>query len=273
MVALLKEAEEVEEFKMKIKKLNEDKKTGKLSLLIEGTDEVFANTIRRMIIEEVPVLAVEDVEIRENNSALYDEMLALRLGLTPIKTDYSSYNLPEECKCGGAGCAQCQLKIELKSDKPGVVYAKDAKSTDPKCTFVYPKMPFVKLIKDQKIDLTMTAVMGKGKVHTKWTPALVYYKNEPKLTIGNVKDPQAIMEKCTDGVLVLKGNKITVDESKIYTTQLAEFYAELDENIKLEYTGNIIFFMESWGQLGCKEILNKSVDLFLDKIKEMEGLI
>ena len=264
---------EVEEFKMKFTKLNEDKKIGKLALLIEGTDETFANTIRRMIIEEVPVLAVEDLEIRDNNSALYDEMLALRLGLTPIKTDLSSYNLPEECKCAGAGCAQCQLKIELKSNKPGLVYAKDAKSSDPKCTFVYPKMPFVKLIKEQKIDMTMTAIMGKGKEHTKWTPALVYYKNEPKLTIGNVKNPEEIVKKSTDGVLVMKGNKLAVNEDNLYTSNLVEFYSELDNNIKLEYTGNIIFFIESWGQLTCKEILNKSVDLLLEKVNIMEGLI
>ena len=67
----------------------------------KNTEEFFANTIRRLIIGEVPTLAVEDVEIKENSSQLYDEMIALRLGLSPIKTDLNSYNFKNECKCEG----------------------------------------------------------------------------------------------------------------------------------------------------------------------------
>src|SRR3989344_6668615 len=121
---------------MKIEKLNEDKKNGKLTFLLKDSDEVFANTIRRLIIEEVPTLAVEDLELKDNSSALYDEMLGLRLGLLPLKTDLKSYELKEKCKCNGEGCARCELKIALKVGRKGYVYAEDAQSTDPKCTFV-----------------------------------------------------------------------------------------------------------------------------------------
>src|SRR3989338_1520712 len=131
---------------IKLEKIKNEKKINKLTFMIKGSDEVFANTIRRLILEEVPVLAVEDLEIKSNGSALYDEMLALRLGLTPIKTDLKSYNLKEKCKCNGEGCAQCELKITLKGSKKGYVYAEEAQSTDPKCTFVFPKMPVIKLL-------------------------------------------------------------------------------------------------------------------------------
>src|SRR3989338_11109727 len=161
---------------MKIEKLTEERKKNSLSFQIKDSDEAFANTIRRLILEEVPTLAVEDVEIKENSSALYDEMLALRLALIPIKTDLKSYTLKENCKCEGAGCSQCELKITLKAGKKGTVYAEEAQSADPKCVFVYPKMPIVKLLAKQKVDLTMTAVLGKGKDHAKWAAGWAFYK-------------------------------------------------------------------------------------------------
>ena len=86
---------------MKITLLN--KKGNNLSFLLEGANPAYANALRRMAIEEVPTMAIEIVEFRKNSSALFDEVVALRLGLLPLKTDLKSYNLPNECTCGGGG--------------------------------------------------------------------------------------------------------------------------------------------------------------------------
>ncbi|MFH1275932.1 MAG: DNA-directed RNA polymerase subunit D [Candidatus Woesearchaeota archaeon] len=258
---------------IKLEKLKEERKKNKISILIKGSDEVFANAIRRLIIEEVPTLAIEDIEIKENNSALYDEMLGLRLGLTPIKTDLKTYELKENCKCTGEGCARCELKISLKASKKGYVYAEEAKSTDPKCTFAIPNMPLVKLIGKQKIDLQMTAILGKGKEHTKWAPGLAIYKREAVLKLGNIKDTKLIMDNCPDGVFELKGTKLTINTEKAAESHLLEFYADLDKEITLEYSDNIIFSLENWGQLSNKEILSTASDIFVEKITEMEKLI
>jgi DNA-directed RNA polymerase subunit D len=172
---------------MKCTKIKEEKKNGKLSFKLSGSNEVFANTIRRLVIEEVPTLAVEDVEIKDNSSALYDEMLALRLGLIPIKTDLSSYRLPENEDEVTEKSATCTLQIKLKSSKKGFVYAKEAESSDPKCTFVQEDMPVTKLISKQKIDVVMTAVMGQGKVHTKWSPGLVFFTEDSSNYTFNVE--------------------------------------------------------------------------------------
>ncbi|MBI2661846.1 DNA-directed RNA polymerase subunit D [Candidatus Woesearchaeota archaeon] len=258
---------------IKIEKLKEEKKRGILKFMLKGSNEVFANSIRRLIIEEVPTLAIEDIEIKENSSALFDEMLALRIGLIPIKTDLKSYTSKEKCKCEGVGCAQCELKITLKTNKKGYVYASEAESADPKCTFVYEKMPIVKLLPKQKLDLTMTAVLNNGREHTKWTPGWAFYKKEPVITINKVKNPELIAQKSTDNVFTLKNKKLELNEDRIYDSNLLEYYAELDGGISLEYTDNILFTLESWGQLSCKEILHKSSEIFLEKIEEMEKLI
>lgn len=259
---------------MKLEKIKEEKKKNKLSFLLKDSDEVFANTIRRLIIEEVPTLAVEDLEIKENSSALYDEMLALRIGLTPIKTDLKSYELKDRCKCKGEGCARCELKMSLKVGKKGYVYAEEAESTDPKCTFVYPKMPITKLLAKQKIDLNMTARLGQGKEHTKWTPGLVYYKKEPVIKIkGKVANAEELAKACPKGIFTAKGEKLELNDEKVYDCHLCQQCVELDKNIVLEDSNNFVFNVESWGQLSCKEMLEKSAEILIEKIEEMEKLI
>ena len=144
-----KEEKEVGEYKMNIELISKDDKQGIAVVLVKDSSDFFVNTYRRTIIEEVPTLAIEEVEFKDNSSAIYDEVIALRLGLLPIKTDLKSYNLPKECKCKGEGCSQCQLKLTLQASTIGNVESESIKSKDPKCKPLYPKMPIAKLLKGQ----------------------------------------------------------------------------------------------------------------------------
>ena len=64
---------------------------------ISGATPAFANALRRSMIGEVPTLAIEDVRIYDNTSVLFDEILAHRLGLVPIKTDLSQFVPRSKC--------------------------------------------------------------------------------------------------------------------------------------------------------------------------------
>ena len=66
-------------------------------LIIEGADTPFMNALRRIMLTEVPSMAIDEVVFIENSSMLHDEILAHRLGLIPLKTDLDTYNLPDEC--------------------------------------------------------------------------------------------------------------------------------------------------------------------------------
>src|SRR5438034_2813441 len=81
---------------MDLKLLTKEQDT--IRFVLSDVSPAFANALRRIILAEVPVMAIEDVMILENSSVMYDEILAHRLGLIPITTD-QSYNLPEECTC------------------------------------------------------------------------------------------------------------------------------------------------------------------------------
>lgn len=244
-----------------------DKQEEKITFLITETEAYVVNALRRMIIEEVPSMAIEEVTFTKNQSALYDEIVAHRLGLIPLTTDLKSYNLPSECKCGGKGCAQCQLKLVLEAKGPCTVYAENIKSKDPKVKPAQPQMPITKLLKGQTLEFEATAVLGQGKDHTKFSPGLPYYKSVPVLTASSGANIKKITEASDN--LVAKGKGIEIkDLSKWNEAQ--EQICE-DNGITVEYSDtDYIFTIEPWGQLDADKIIATATDMFNKKLKEFE---
>lgn len=256
---------------MEIRVLENNKEHGKLSFILKDSNPAFANTLRRLIIDEVPTMAIEDVEFQKNNSILYDEMVAHRLGLIPLKTDLKSYNLPDKCKCEGKGCNRCQLKLILRATKgSGVVYASELKSKDPAVKPVYPEMPIVKLLKGQTMELEATAVLGRGKQHSKWSPGHVWYKYKPIVEItGDVKNPEAIIEVDHNNIFEIKDRKLTVNKDRMLESDLSLDFSEIDRNVKVTASDtDFVFYIDSFGQLGCREIVNKAMDIFDEQLDE-----
>ncbi|MEK6892091.1 MAG: DNA-directed RNA polymerase subunit D [Nanoarchaeota archaeon] len=256
---------------MEIRVLENNKDNGTLSFILKDSDHVFANTLRRLMIDEVPTMAIEEVEFQKNNSILYDEMIAHRLGLVPLKTDLKSYNLPDKCKCEGKGCNRCQLKLVLRATKgSGVVYASELKSKDPAVKPVFGEMPIVKLLKGQTLELEATAVLGTGKQHMKWSPCHVWYKYKPIVEItGDVKNPEAIIEVDHNNIFEIKDRKLTVNKDRVLECDLSLDFSEIDKNVKVTASEtDFVFYIESFGQLSCKEIVNKAIDILDEQLDE-----
>src|SRR5947208_15399962 len=123
------------------------------------------------MISAIPVMAIDDVMTLENNSVMYDEILAHRLGLVPVTTD-GSYNLSEECTCKSElGCEKCRASFSLEveaSDPVEVVYTSNLKPENPEVKPVSDKVPIVKLAQGQRIKLEAYARLGRGRDHAKW---------------------------------------------------------------------------------------------------------
>lgn len=256
---------------MEVRVLDYNKDQGRLSFIMKDSDAIFANTLRRIMIDEVPTMAIEDIEFSKNNSILYDEMISHRLGLVPLKTDLKSYNLPSKCKCEGKGCNRCQLKLVLRATKgSGTVYASELKSKDPAVKPMYPDMPIVKLLKGQTLELEATAVLGRGKDHIKWSPCHVWYKYKPIIEItGDVKNPEAIVEIDHNNIFEIKDRKLVVNKDRVLECDLSLDYSEIDKNVKITASEtDFVFYVESFGQLSCKEIINKSLDIFDELLDE-----
>lgn len=156
-----------------------EKKENVLSFVIKGINPVIANTIRRSILTNVPTMAIDEVNFLKNDSALYDEIIAHRLGLVPLKTDLKSYNLTQECTCKGQGCPKCMLNFTLKAKGSCSVYSGDLVSADPEVKPAFDKIPITILTDGQKLEIEAVARLGLGKTHAKHIPGVVYYKAYP----------------------------------------------------------------------------------------------
>ena len=259
---------------MQIKQLEVNKKGKAMTFLIKDVNAVFVNTLRRLIVEEVPVMAIDTVEFRKNTSALYDEFVAHRLGLIPLKTDLKSYELPSKCSCGGVGCAKCQVKLSLNTKKEGLVLTDKLKSQDPKVVPVFDEFPIVKLIPGQQLQLDATATLGVGRTHAKYVPGVVFYRQQPTLSVvKKVSDPEAVTKSCPKGIFEVKGGELKVIKDSVDSCILCESCVKVSGGaVKLEYSNaDFIVTVESFGQLSPKEMISQATVVFEEKLEDFSS--
>jgi len=254
---------------MDISTLDKSKDGMKVSFLVRGVTAAYANALRRAILEEVPTMAIEEVEFRKNSSILYDEMIAHRMGMIPLKTDLKSYRMIEPGKEPGKAN---QVHFTLKTTRQGMIYAEDLKSDDDAITPVYPKLPITKLMKGQTLELEATAILGKGKMHSKWCPGHVYYYNEAKITVNNDDKLLAEMKDRYPKQIFDKSGKI--DRNLINSPELIDACDGVSKLVDVERKDDsYVFVLESWGQLPPKTILQEAIKQITDQLEEIAKLM
>ncbi|MFH1456198.1 MAG: DNA-directed RNA polymerase subunit D [archaeon] len=253
---------------MQIKLLDQNEE--KARLMITGSNPAYMNLIRREIVNKVPTMAIQTITFTDNSSAMYDEMLAHRLGLVVLTTDLKSYNLPSECKCKDAGCAMCELKITMDVEGPKNVYAEDLKSTDPNIKPFHPKTLLVKLLKGQNLKFEATARLGYGKDHVRHSAGLVFYQGYPNFKIGQLASPKKVVAVCPQKILIESAGKVKVtDETKC---NLCMACHDEDHNIVVESDNSkFIMTVEPWGQFSKKDMLIAAIDVFDQQLKELSN--
>ncbi len=210
-------------------------------------NESLLNSIRRSV-TEILILAIDEVEIFKNDSAIYDEMLAHRLGLIPLKTE--------------KGMSE-KTKIELKLSKMGpcTVYASDLSGN---ADIVEGKIPITLLGNGHKLELVATAVLGRGVEHAKYIAGLCYYRHLQDVTANPEIDMIIQRSKCFIKP-EKKGNKWRCDLTD----------AEIDAILKINREAakdadEIMFVIESFGQIDAKDIFFKALDVLESNLNEIE---
>ncbi|MFQ6068566.1 MAG: DNA-directed RNA polymerase subunit D [Candidatus Bathyarchaeia archaeon] len=252
-----------------------------LRLLIKGTNAAFMNTLRRIIISEVPTMAIDDVVIIENSSTLQDESLAHRIGLIPLKTDLDTYNLPENCTCKSEfGCNLCRVALALEveaEDHTITVYSGDFKSENPSVVPVSDKIPIVKLALEQKIRLEAYARLGKGKDHARWQPvSMCAYKYVPIITVDTKLCDLCgdCIKVCPKNILVKAGNEIEIRNIADCTLcqDCVDACQKSPKAIEVAWDENsFIFGVESTGALSPERILQEALNILDGKLEDFLG--
>jgi DNA-directed RNA polymerase subunit D len=252
-------------------------KPKKAVLRIEDTSPYFVNALRRVMLSELPKLAVNDVVIYDNTSALFDEIISHRLGLIPIPTDLSLLTFRDECVCKGKGCPNCTVRYTLSKEGEGTVYSGDLQPQEKSWAIKEDKIPIVKLYGDQRLILEVEAVLGRGKEHAKWQPVQApAYRMDPIIEFDKkqVKEVKEFVEKLPKDLAEVKNDKIVLkDNSKI---SLFESY--IDEN-KTDFISvkrdprKVTFTFETDGSLTAKDAIINSAKILEDKYSEFGKLL
>ena len=165
----------------------------KIQVLLSKTDRSFANALRRSLISDTPKMAIDSVrfqlgtkeqdeEIWETTGPIPDEMVAQRLAMIPIPTVHDKFYFQDECpNCkdlveADRGCLECQMIytcVVFGTEEGRWVTAGDMKYLGEEALEIpdeFKSIPITKLMKGQMIEFYATAIMGRGRDHTKWSP-------------------------------------------------------------------------------------------------------
>ncbi len=175
------------------------KDSEKIAIKLKDVPLQYANALRRVCLNGVPVFAIDTVDIIQNTSVLPDEGLAHRLGLIPLKTDLKRFNEPSKCDCQSeSGCSNCKVLLVLDSgegEESRSVLSSELSSEDETIKPTSDTIPIVQLAPGQQIKVECYARLGRGTEHAKWNSS-----NMAILTDTN-KDDEKILTVESTGAL------------------------------------------------------------------------
>ena len=161
----------------------------KISVKLQGLPLQYANALRRICLNGIPIFAVDTVDIIENTSILADEGISHRLGLIPLKTELSAIQTNNETD-----------KIVLSLDsgvatETRTVFSNELKSQDDVIKPVSDNIPIVTLAPNQRIKFEAHARLGRGTEHAKWNSSNI------ATLLETTKDDEHILTVETTGAL------------------------------------------------------------------------
>jgi len=160
----------------------------KISIKLKGVTLQYANALRRICLNGVPIYAIDTVDIIENSSVLADEGITHRLGLIPLKTDLSRSDESD---------SRIMLTLDSGDDtETGRIVTSAELSSDDKV--VKPssdQIPIVQLAPGQKLKFEAYARLGKGTEHAKWNSSNI------AVLLDTKKEDEHILTVETTGAL------------------------------------------------------------------------
>ncbi|UOH82715.1 hypothetical protein LQV05_005424 [Cryptococcus neoformans] len=185
-----------------LRNLNESDATFHLS----GVELAYANSLRRVMMADVPTIAIDQVLFMQNTTPLADEMIAHRLGLIPLISRNVSKGLryTRDSFSGNDGeqfmrVTSDMLEVvpspggppppnpygpppELSEEDRIIINNRDPEMGQPigKGNPTVPPILIAKMGKGQEIDVLCKAYKGIAKHHAKWSPlSTVAFEYDP----------------------------------------------------------------------------------------------
>jgi DNA-directed RNA polymerase I and III subunit RPAC1 len=282
---------------LRVEVLSEDRDT--LVLDMVGTDVSTANALRRIMLAEVPTVAIEQVYVNMNTSILHDEMLAHRLGLVPIDADPRDFHdfSAQDDEANEYNTVVFKLHVVCGSAPPGEEVSDDGRPYTRNVVSgdlewipqgsqlerfpdgihpVHSDILLAKLRPGQALQMELHCRKGRGKDHAKFSPvATASYRMLPSVKITQDitgKKAEQLVRRCPLGVFDIEevqgGQRAVVAHPK-KCTMCRECIRDSDANkdsIKLERVDrHLTFCIEAVGMLLPRDVLHEAVSVL--KIK------
>jgi len=263
-----------EHLKTTIVSLTEDT----IRFLVEGVDTAFTNALRRTMVSEVPTMTIEDIFYFDNSSLVPDEILANRIGFTPLKTDLDSYVLPEDCDCEAElGCPKCRAVLTMDVESTGdtiTVYSGDLVADDPNIAPASTNIVLAKLADKQAIRFEAYAQLGQGKVHSKWSPvSMCVYQNVALIPITDKAKTEECISDCGDAATIEGNNLKIIDIQKFESCKRCRELVPRELILASLKPDEFLFTVESTGALQPTRIVTEAVKILKKKLTELSTKI
>ena len=228
MVEGQKVEEGVGESKMKVNILQMEDNYAQIEF--KDVNYSFVNSVRRSLVSMVPCLALHEIDFHmgslgsyvdeesgdereyESISAMFNEIVAHRIGMLPIPTDEKTIeafgdSIGDESK-------QPDIMYSLHKQGPCTVYSGDLEPVSGDDSLVIPEtnVPIVKLAEGQAILVYAKAKMGNAQKHTKWQCAVApRFYQAPTITVSSGKGSKAIFDIVDKKDFKKKGKSHVID--------------------------------------------------------------
>ena len=266
----------------------------KIHVLLSKTDRSFANALRRSLISDTPKMAIDSVrfqlgtkeqdnEIWETTGPIPDEMVAQRLAMIPIPTVHDKFYFQDECpNCkdlveADRGCLECQMIytcVVFGTEEGRWVIAGDMKYLGEEALEIpdeFKSIPITKLMKGQMIEFYATAIMGRGRDHTKWSPVCGVTFHPRRIGVLNNKTKAKILwdmdleisakDFNKDGKLEDVDKVATLSDELNHVGEGTEASRTFKDAISLEeVSGEFILSFETDGSMSPKIAFMKAVE-------------
>ena len=236
-----------------------DRSDRKARFLVRGATPAFANGVRRAIIADVPTMSIDTVRMIENSSVMFDEQIALRLGLVPLTTPEDEFREGES------------VTLALDVTGPDTAYSGDIVTSEPLVKPADENIPIIELKEGQRLELEAEAVMGRGKDHAKHQGGVaVGYRHLQRVeVVGDKPEHEADEPNVLRGVIEEDGELIPTDE---FDNDLSKRYPGKELEVH-DVPEAFVFHVETDGSMDVTDLVVRAVNTLYDRAEELEQAV
>jgi DNA-directed RNA polymerase subunit D len=226
--------------------------------LVRGVTPAFANGIRRAMIADVPTLSIDTVRVIENSSVMFDEQIALRLGLIPLTTpdDYR----PDDT-----------VTLAIDVEGPATAYSGDLVSSDEKVQPAEENVPIIDLKEDQRLEVEADAQLGYGKDHAKHQGGVaVGYRHLQRIeVVGEKNEFESEDPEILRGVIEDDGELI---DTATFDNDLSQRYPDKELEVT-DVPNAFVFDVETDGSMPIDDLVLKAAESLAARADELEDAV